>query len=200
MTVQVTPYFRRTFDAVRTIRTVDTVGVVTSTFENVSTSDSYGLDATVALNGGWLSGFASASAFRQVDNAANLAPDLSANTFGWTARTNASVRISRTMDLQTLVSYQAPMNVVQGWIAGRTRVSLAVRQKLMNDRMSVTVRVIDPLNTSAESSRTVVPQFYQVSDRWNLIRGVLLSANWTFGRPQKERKDPIDLSGGDPPE
>jgi outer membrane receptor for ferrienterochelin and colicin len=192
-TVQVTPFFRRTLDAVRTIRTIDNAGVATRTFANVSTSNAYGTDVTVAMRGDRLSGFAGASGFRQVSNAANLSPGLSASTFGWTARTNASFRISSTVDLQTLLSYQAPMTVEQGHNASRTRFSFAARQKLMQDRLSLTLRVIDPFNTSRESNTTIDPRFYQVSDRTRSIRGALLSANWIFGKPPKRGKNPNDL-------
>jgi hypothetical protein len=197
LTVQVTPFFRHTLDAVRPLRTVDSAGVVTTTFANIATSDAYGVDGTVALSGGRLSGFASVSAFGQVDNAANVTPGLSASTFGWTVRANASLRISPTLDLQTLLSYQAPMTVVQGRVASRTRFSLAARQKLLGDRMSLTLRVIDPFNTSQEISTTIDPQFYQVSNRRRAIRGLVLSATWTFGKPQRRGRDPADLIGPD---
>jgi outer membrane cobalamin receptor len=195
-TIQVTPFFRRTLDAVRTLRTIDTAGVATRTFANVSTSDAYGTDVTVALGGERLSGFAGASGFRQVSNAANLAPGLSARTFGWTARTNATLHVSRSVDLQTLLFYQAPMTVEQGKNASRTRFSFAVRQKLMQDKMSLTLRVIDPFNTSRETNTTIDPRFFQVSQRSRSIRGLLLSANWTLGSPPKVHKSE-DLVGPD---
>src|SRR6267143_282104 len=66
LTLQLTPFFRHTVDAVRTIRTLDTAGVMTRTFANIATSDAYGADFTIARSGGRLSGFAGASAFRQV--------------------------------------------------------------------------------------------------------------------------------------
>jgi hypothetical protein len=196
LTVQLTPFFRRTYDAVRTLRTIDSAGVATRTFANISTSDSYGGDATVALSGSRLSGFAGASAFRQTSNASNLDPSLSIRTFGWRARTNTSLRVSSTQDLQALLSYTAPMTVEQGRNASRTQFSLAARQKLMQDRMSLTLRVIDPFNTNRESSTTIDPRFYQTSERSRQIRGLLLSANWTFGNPPKEKQDPNDLIGG----
>ena len=199
MTIQVTPFFRHTLDAVRTIRSLDSTGVMTRTFANVATSDAYGTDATIAVSGDRLRGFVSASGFRQVSDAANVGPGLSAKTFGWTARTNVSFRVSSTLDLQTLLSYQAPMTVEQGRVAARTRLTLAVRRKLMNDRLNVTLRVIDPFNTSRESSTTIDPRFYQVSDRRRVIRGLLLSINWTFGKPPKEREEPNDLGGEGPP-
>jgi outer membrane receptor for ferrienterochelin and colicin len=192
MTLQLTPFFRRTLDAVRTIRNIDSAGIATRTFANIATSDSYGSDATVALSGGRLTGFMGASAFRQVSDAANLAPGLSVSTFGWRARTNASYRFSKTFDLQTLFSYQAAMDVEQGRNASRTQFSLAARQKLMDDQMSLTLRVIDPFNTSREGSTTIDPRFYQVSNRARAIRGLLLSVNLTFGKQDKQSREPID--------
>ena len=200
MTVQVTPFYRHTLDAIRTIRTIDTTGVATRTFANVASTNAYGTDITVAMSGGRVSGFIGGSGFRQVSDAANLSPGFSARTFGWTARTNATFRASSTVDLQTLLSYQAPMIVEQGRNASRTRLSVAVRQKLMNDQMSVTLRMIDPLNTSLERSTTVDPLFYQVSDRRRLVRGLLLSVNWIFGEAKKEKdREVIDTGDSGPP-
>jgi hypothetical protein len=195
LTVQLTPFFRHTVDAVRTIRSLDTAGVMTRTFANVATSDAYGADVTIARSGGRVSGFAGASAFRQVSNASNLGPGLSARTFGWTARTNTTFRVSSTIDVQALLSYQAPMTVEQGRNAGRTRFTLAARKRLMEDRMSVALRVVDPFNTSRESNTTIDPRFYQVSDRRRAIRGLLLSINWTFGKPNEEHNREPDLGG-----
>jgi hypothetical protein len=198
LTLQVTPFYRHTIDAVRTLRTIDSAGVATRTFANIATSDAYGTDATVALSGGALSGFAGASVFKQVSNASNLDPSLSASTLGWTARMNASMRLSPTFDLQSLLFYQAPMTVEQGRNASRTRFSFAARQKLMADQLSLTLRVIDPFNTSRESNTTIDPRFFQVTQRSRAIRGLLLSANWTFGRPKEEHHGQPDLIGSDP--
>jgi hypothetical protein len=195
--VQVTPYFRRTFDAIRTLRTIDSLGVATQSFANIATNDASGLDVTVALGGGRLSGFAGASAYKQVSNASNVATGLSVNSFGWTARTNISFRVSSAVDAQALVSYQAPMDVVQGYNAARTRVSFAARRKFLDDQLSVTLRMLDPFSTSLERSTTVDQRFNQVSDRVRYIRGIGLSLSWTFGKPEKKGKD--DLIGGEPP-
>lgn len=195
VTVQLTPFYRHTLDAVRSIRTIDTNGVATRTFANVATSDAYGMDATIALGGGSrLSGFLGASAFRQQSNASNLDPTLSAHTFGWSTRTNLAYRVSSTIDAQALVSYVAPMTVEQGWNAARTRVSAAVRDKLVADRLSLTLRVSDPFNMARERSTTSDPRFFQVSDRTRSARGLMLSVSWTFGKPAKKGHDQIDLT------
>ncbi len=196
VTVQVTPFFRRTFDAVRSLRTIDTAGVSTRSYANISTSDASGLDLTLAKSGGTLSGFLSATAFRQLSNASNLAQGLSVNTFGWSVRTNVSYRVSKAVDAQALLSYQAPMDVEQGRNASRARISFAARRKFMDDQLSVTLRVLDPFSTSRESSTTIDPRFSQVSDRQRVIRGLGISVSWTFGKPDKREKD--DLIGEPP--
>jgi hypothetical protein len=195
VTVQVTPYFRRTYDAIRTLRTIDTLGVSTQSYANIATSDASGLDVTVALGGGRLRGFAGASAYKQVSNASNVATGLSVNTFGWTARTNVTFRVSKVVDAQALVTYQAPTDVEQGRNAARTRVSFAARRKFMDDQLGVTLRILDPFSTARESSTTIDPRFYQVSNRMRTIRGVGLSVSWTFGKPEKKETDLI----GEPP-
>ncbi len=98
-----------------------------------------------------------------------------------------------------------PGDVVGGIAAGTAWVSaaliqfnLAARQKLMRDRLSLTLRVIDPFDTSHERGTTVDARFIQTSDRARAIRGLLLSASWMFG-PTEKRSETIDLSGDGPP-
>ena len=61
----------------------------------------------------------------------------------------------------------------------------------------LTLRVIDPFSTSREIFTMSDPRIYQVSNRANVIRGLLFSANWTFGKPPKHGRDPNDLVGPD---
>lgn len=185
VTLQLTPYLRHTLDAVRRIRTIDSTGVATTTFANVATTDNYGVDATAGLTGGVLSGFAGASAFRRVSTGVGLLPGLTARTFGWTARTNVTWHASRALDVQSLIFYRAPMTVEQGKTGAFARFSIAAREKLMHDRVNVTLRVIDPFTMQREHFVTIDPAFYQVTDQRRRDRGLILSVNWSFGKPPK---------------
>ena len=195
MTLQITPFYRHSSNAVRSIRTIDTSGVTTLTRANIATSDSYGTDATVGLSGGRVSGFIGGSVFHERSNASNLDPLLSSSTFGWSVRSNTSLRVSRSIDAQALVAYTGRATVPQGWNAARTRVSLGIRDKVMADRLSLTLRIIDPFSMSGEHSATIDPAFTQLNDRWRPSRALQLNATWMFGRPPKRRDEPIDLSG-----
>ena len=194
VTLLVNPFWRHTRDAVRNIRTIDAAGVTTRTLANISTADAYGADATLALSGGRVSGFVSGSTFKQSSNAANVGAGLSVSTFGWSARTNLSFRLTKAIDAQALVNYTAAMDIEQGRNASRTRVNLAMRQKFMQDRMNVTLRVNDPFSTARERTITNDPRFYQISDRTRTIRGLVLSANWLFGSPPKRERAILDES------
>ena len=66
----------------------------------------------------------------------------------------------------------------------------------MQDQTSVTLRVIDPFNTSRETTTTIDPRFEQVTDRRRAIRGLVLSINRTFGSaPKAQRREPTDQGG-----
>lgn len=189
LTFQVTPFYRHTLNAVRRIRSIDSAGVTTTTFANVATTDAYGTDGTLALHGGRVTGFLGASAFRQVSNAANIAPGLSARTFGWTARTNVTYHASSTFDVQALLFYRGPMTMEQGRMASQARINVAARKKLMGDRANITLRVVDPFRTEHWQFTTTDPQFQEVSDFTPHVRGVLLSLGWNFGKPLEDHGD-----------
>ena len=194
-TLQLTPFYRHTIDAVRRIRTIDNAGVTTTTFANLSSIDAFGADATLALRGSRLTGVIGTSAFRQSSNASNLGTGISARGLGWTARTNAAYRINKTTDFQTVITYRARQVVEQGTNLAQASVNFAVRQKLMADRVSVTLRVTDPFSTERERSITNDPRFYQTSERVRRVRGLLLNVSWNFGKPLKgQKRDEIDLS------
>jgi hypothetical protein len=198
LTTQLTFYFRRTNDVVRSVRSVDTLGVITRRFVNLSTNDAYGADLTLARNGERLSGFVGTSAYWQVSNGSNVGTGLNVRTFGLSGRASVSLRATETLDAQALLSYEAPIDVPQGHNDARSRFSIAARQKLMRDRVGVTLRVIDPFSMSREHGYTVDPRFTQESDRRRSIRGLSVSVSWMFGKGSKDRDEETLLKDGAP--
>jgi outer membrane receptor protein involved in Fe transport len=187
-TMQVTPFARHTVDAIRFIRTLDTAGVFTTTFRNVATSDSYGADVNGSLRLGRVSGFGGFSAYQQVTDGSNLSTDVSNRAFGWSARGNATVKLSPTLDLQGFVMYRAPMRNEQGRTSAMTMTNLALRQKLLGDAASVTLRVMDPFNTMGMGFVTSDGTFYQTSERRFGARGLFLSFSYAFGQQPRTRE------------
>ncbi len=199
--LQITPFARHTVNAIRFIRTLDTAGVFTTTFQNVATSDAYGADVNGSLRLGRVSGFGGLSAYQQVTDGSNLAGDLSNKAFGWSARGNATIKVTPSLDLQGFLMYRAPMKNEQGRVSAMTMTNLALRQKLLGDAASVTLRVMDPFKTMGMGFVTSDDSFYQTSERRFGARGLFLSFNYAFGqqprRPEREREHEGGQQGGE---
>ena len=186
-TLQITPFARHTVNAVRFIRTIDDAGVATTTFQNVATSDSYGADLNGSVRFGRLSGFGGFSAFKQVTDGSNLNTDVSNNAIGWSARTNATIKVTPSLDVQGFLMYRAPMKTEQGRMSGMTMTNLAVRQKLLGDQASVSLRVMDPLNRMGMGFVTDDGRFAQTTRRNFNARGAFLTFSYNFGRAPRVR-------------
>lgn len=198
-TLQLTPFARRTVNAVRVIRTIDNAGVSTTTFQNVATSDSYGADVSGSLRLGRLTGFGGASAFKQVTDASNLSTNVSNNAFGWSTRANATLKVTPTLDVQGFLMYRAPMTTERGRMSGMTMTNLAIKQKLMGDQASVTLRIMDPFNAMGFGYVTSDGRFAQSTRRNFGARGVFLNFSYAFGQLPRVKSPAPDQTEGSQP-
>jgi len=187
--LQVTPYFRRTDNAIRRIREVRGDTTITS-FQNLETSDSYGADVNASLRMGRVSGFASFSAFRTVTDAGALGESFSSDGIGWSARVSGNVAVTPKLDLQGFLMYRAPQDVEQGRIGSMTMSNLSLRQKVMGDKGSINLRVMDPLNRMGFTSRTTDPMYLQLNERQFNGRAVFLTFSYNFGQQPRLRNRP----------
>jgi outer membrane receptor protein involved in Fe transport len=187
--LQLTPFYRRTEDAIRRTRTVDDEGISTSTFANLATSESYGTDMTGSLRlGDRFSGFGSFNVFQMETNGSNVTPGLNTSAFTWSGRVSGNWKVSPSLDVQGMYMYRAPMNVEQGRVSGFSMTNVSLRQKLRGDRSSLTLRVMDPFNTMGFNVRTNDGRFVQETDRRFGARAVFLGFNYNFGRPPRIRQ------------
>ena len=200
--LQLTPYFRRTDGAIRRIREVRGDTTISS-FANLETSDSYGADVNGSLRMGKVSGFASVSAYRTVTDAGSLGDSFNSDGFGWSARVSGNVAVTPRLDLQAFVMYRAPMDVEQGRIGAMTFSNVSLRQKVLGDKGSINLRVMDPFNRMSFSSRTTDPMYLQLNERQFNGRAAYLTFSYNFGqqprlrnRPPSEVQEPAPNPGG----
>ena len=186
---QLTPFFRRTEGAIRRIREFRADTTIT-TFANLETSDSYGADANASVRLGKVSGFANVSAFRQVTAAGSVGDNFSSDGFGWSARVSGNVMLTPRLDLQGFVMYRAPMDVEQGRMGSFVMSTLSLRQKVMGDKGSIGLRVVDPLNRMGMSIQTTDPLYYQLNERRFGARAAYLTFSYNFGQQPRLRNRP----------
>ncbi|MBI4409149.1 MAG: TonB-dependent receptor [Gemmatimonadetes bacterium] len=198
--LQVTPYCRRTIDVVRRIKTVSDDGVSTTSFRNLATSASWGADVTGSVRLGRINGFAGVNVFELTTDGSNVAESLSSDAVSWSARASLMVRLLPGLDAQGFFMYRAPMDVEQGRLSGMMMTHLSLRQKLLGERASITMNVIDPFDRMRFSFRTSDERHTQESTRRFGARGVFLTFSYNFGRPPRIPQRPNEEPQAPQPE
>lgn len=195
------PYYRHTTDVIRSVTTREG-DVTVRTFENLATSQSYGLEAIGAFEGRGalegLRGYASLEGYRVSTDGTAAGGDVQNDAFGWGGRLNASYTLGNRMglgdlDLQASLFYRAPMRSEQGRTGARTFTNLALRQRLLGNQASLSLSLRDPLGLAGFNYVLDDPTrgIYQESEHNWGMQQVNLTFTYTFGhqerRPQRER-------------
>jgi len=185
--VQLTPFVRRTAHAVRYIRSVDSSGVTSATFDNVASTMYAGANLNVNYNVDRLALSGGGGAYRFTSDPGSLDSRLSVNAMIWSVRANATWNFTRTTDGQLAANYLAPTTVEGGRQAAYVMLNLAARHKLWHDEGSVTLRLTDPFNLMTYGVH-VQDQGRSQEIRQNFgLRGVYLSISRNFGQQIKLR-------------
>lgn len=184
-----TPYFNRTVDVIRMYESVDQNGVSTSTFENFDASDSWGMEAIGTIKvGSRLNAFLSFNAFKVVTDGSNVDASMTNNALGWMSRANATFNVRPGLDLQASYFYRAPMDVEGGRMSSRSMADVALRQKLLKDKASLSLRMSDVFNTMGFHMTREDDLFFQEFDRkWDAQR-IGLTFTFNFGQEQQQRR------------
>lgn len=178
-----TPYFRRTVDVIRRIENVDDQGVTISTFENLDTSDSWGIETVGRLDvGQWMSAFTSLNIYRVVTDGSSVDTDLSNDAYGWSSRTNATFRLFPDLDMQVSFNYRAPRETERGRISGQSSADIALRRQFGN-RASLSLRARDVFDQRNSHVLRDDALYFQESFRNRDSRRFSLTFRYNFGDP-----------------
>ncbi|MEM6785249.1 MAG: TonB-dependent receptor [Bacteroidota bacterium] len=199
-TLTVTPFYRRTTDAItRLVLPTDDPSVRQRTQINLDTQENYGVETIGSLRFGQrFSTFINVSAYQVQTSGETAEAELGANGFEWSVRGNLSYSFPTGTAVQFFGFYRAPRTVPQGRIESFSFSNLSVRQRLLDDRASLALSVRDVFN-SAGFAFTIEDEFAaQVGDRRWQARFVTLTFNYTFGQQtqRRDRRSDGDRQGG----
>jgi outer membrane receptor protein involved in Fe transport len=193
-TFQLSPFYRHTTDIIRVaINTADTVQgreVTSVSFENLDKSDSWGTDVNGQLRlgplGNILGGF---NVFKMVTDGGSQSV-LSSDAILWRARLNATLNVgkNRNTTLQGTYFYQAPQTIERGRFSAQQMANLSVRQKIMEGKATVSLRVQDPFNTMGMRIRTGDDNITQITSRKFGVRAAFLTFQYNWGQTPKIRQ------------
>ena len=193
--VQFSPFYRRTTDVIRFIvNTADTVSgreVTSVSFKNLDTGSSWGADLNGTLRvGNRFNGLAAFNVFKMVTEGSSGEASLSSDAVTWSVRFNGTYNLTPQTSVSAAYFYRAPMNIEGGRFDAFGFANVAFRQKLYQDRMTVSLRVSDPFNTQRFRIRAGDDNIIQLTERTFTSRALHLSVQYNFGRPPRIRQRP----------
>ena len=195
-----TPYYRHTTNVVRNLLSVRADGVTVRRPENLATSDAYGAELVASFEDvAGLSGYGSLEAFRlQTGGTTAAATDVGSDALSWGGRLNATYAVGDRLglgglDLQATARYTAPITTEQARIASRISLDVALRQKLLGDRASLTVQLRDPFSQNGFAYTLDQPELYQSLSRTWGGRQVGVTFTYSFGQAERRQEREPDV-------
>jgi len=191
--LQVGPYARRTTDRILYVVRVREDGVAVRTVENLATTTALGSEGILSFEGqdDRLRGTLSVNAFRVTTDGGAEGTALERDTFGWGGRASVSYALDALgmpgTVAQASARYRAGMRTEQGRSRSFLFTDLAFRHRLLDDRVTLNLRLRDPLGTARASWILDQPALYQEVERdWGAQR-VQLSVSYLFNPPERSR-------------
>ncbi len=210
--VSLTPFYRRTTGVIRRSSTFNPATEVnTSTFINLDTEESYGLEVITTLRVlGRGNVLLSLNGNRQVSDGTVDGESTGADAFTWGGRMSFNLPVRDGTDIQAFGFYRAPYDTEFGRISSFSLSNLSVRQRLMDNRLSVSLNLSDVFDSSGFSfnlggiDANGAPTFNQEATRRWQGRNLSLSLIYAFGdqsnqnrRRNQGNQDRGDGGGGD---
>jgi outer membrane receptor for ferrienterochelin and colicin len=189
-TLQLAPFYRRSTDMIRHYKTIDpATGVSLTTFRNFDRSSQFGTDITATGRlGSRVSGMLGGSMAQVTTSGESLQEGLGSSALSWSVRSNATLRLGTNTDAQGFLMYRAPMKIEQGRMREFVVSNVSLRQRVMEGRGEVVLRVSDPLGRMNFGFFTSDDLHEQEFLRRSDSRAAVLSFNYSFGRPPRMRQ------------
>jgi ferric enterobactin receptor len=201
-----TVFARFTQGAIRRIRTIDElatrdngVGVVTrETYDNVGTTNSFGLETTWAqpLAKWWRVSASGSVYYSQI--AANALNTANRAALAGTARLANNFTPRPGLDVQLTGNVRSRVLTVQGRQLATGSLDLALRQRLFGERAALTLRVSDLLNTNVRRTEIATPELQTSLYNKQETRIAWLGFTWYIGATKAKagRIEAAPSSGG----
>lgn len=197
--ISVTPYYSTTVGSIeRSQELVD--GVTYSTSANFNGSWSLGAEANIMLRPtDWFNIRLSGDLYRKVNRGGPTPGDIYSAAVGYSSNGSLSVDLMEGLNLSGNIFFRMPASVGGSTQSGQSFISFALRQRLLDNKLSLSLRVNDPFNMQGWHSIYETPDFYtEMDNKWS-SRFIGLNVSYNFGttpRMEEHRQDKTETKGG----
>lgn len=186
----VTPsfFYRNTTDEISRYRFVTDSNITVTTFLNLDNSFTYGLDFilnTQILK--WWSANGNFSFYKSEVNADNITPGLTNETNSWSARASTSLNFPDLFDMQVSYIYTGKRISAIGEVQPIQSVDLAFKKDLLDNKLSLGLRVSDLFNSLKFAVNINAENYNQQFTRKRDNRAAFLTLTYNFGVKDKSQ-------------
>ena len=176
------PYWNRTTDGWERVTTVDSAGVSTSTWANLTSRTSMGASLSYGLAPirGW-NARANLSASRTTLSGSLVSQGMGEGELRWSVGASFSGPVVRGILAQGTFGYEPGRDLVQGRTSGQWRADFSFRYRLMNNRTSIGIAVQDPFALRKTSQQIRDPSVIQTGRSRVTTRSMSLNISYAFG-------------------
>ncbi|MEX0912375.1 MAG: TonB-dependent receptor, partial [Gemmatimonadota bacterium] len=156
LSLRTSPFFRRSVNEWEQLRTVDGDGISTTTYENLGSTNSYGVSITTSVRD--FHGFGARVTLngqRTDRDYAAVLDRITPSSTRWSLRTNLDGEVFQGLTAQGSLTYNPPRDLPQGRSSSTVMTQLGLRYRFLDRRASLNVNITDPLdmyNSSIERS------------------------------------------------
>jgi outer membrane receptor protein involved in Fe transport len=199
-TYSIVTYHRQTNDVIQRFREVDSGGVATTTFLNISSSGSTGIELiwqwkpinelriNQTING-----------YRLTTDASNLQSNLNAKGITWSYQLMASAEINKKWQLQLSGRYSAPRIMPQTTVLPMYWLDISIQRSVLQDKGSISLRGSDIFDIRDFRLESKGLNFESESTRKRQSRLIVLGFSYNFGKleDRKSKRSRGDGRGND---
>ncbi len=182
LSLSVGTYYRRITDKISHYKYVRDDGVSVTTYENYATQETYGLELIVSGSLGkkfriMLNG----NLFADEVNASNVFDDYNKTSTGFMGRMTGTWNVSPTFEIMLMSFYRSPRDIPIGRMNSMAFTSVSAKKKVLNDKLAISLKVNDILNTMGFGYTTYGENYFQESTRkWN-SQSIGIQLEYRFG-------------------
>ena len=183
LTITSSVYYKGVRNSISRFKRVDSLGVSTTTYQNLGSLSSYGLELIAIYRPSKQFNInASANAFQTTQDPGGIASDLNTSAFGWSGKLMTTYKSNNDWDAQFSLRYRAPRDILQGNISQITWADIALKKYFFDRKGSIGLRVSDIFDTREFSFYSFGENFEQDSYRKRESRNLYVTLSYNFGK------------------
>jgi outer membrane receptor protein involved in Fe transport len=192
-------FYRQTHDLMTQYRTLTDSNITVSTFENLASSKSYGLDLIAGSQiFKWWNMNATLSFYNLSYDAGNIQNFAAPSGFSFTSNINTSINLPDLFNLQLFYKYQGKRYTSQGTINPVQSMDIGISKNFFNNALTVLLKANDIFKTMNYDTYIAGYGFVQNNTSVSNSRNLQLTLTYNFGKQEKSKPNKKPKNDNEP--